>query len=581
MAEIARKERDWLPWAIVGIIALAFIGLFLARPAPPPALDEATEASGRLLTEDQQGVRFVHADLSFDIDPDAQAIAGRTVHRLEATKSLRNFQFDLDPRFDIAALSVDGVAISDFERGDGRVSFALPEAVAAGDTFEIAIDYSGKPHVARRAPWDGGFVWSKAPTGEPWIATAVQGEGCDLFWPCYDNPMAEFETVDLHITVPEGLSAPSNGVLQGVDRNDDGSSTWHWKSKQVNSYNVALNIGPYEELRGSYESRYGNTIPLNFWYLKGNKEKAEELFAEWPDVIDFFESQVGPYPFADEKLAAVETPHLGMEHQTINAYGNRYTKGPEGYDWLFQHELAHEWFGNQVTNMDWDEMWIHEGFGAYMQPLYLRWRDGEMAYKRAMFNQRPGLINQAPIVSNSHKVEHEVYESDKGGPGGDIYAKGSWVLHSLRELIGDEAFLAATRRLVYGRPDPAPGNFAPRFGTSEEFIRYAEEESGRDLGWFFDVYLFGAALPEVVETRQGNRLSLAWKVPGSKPFPMPLDITVDGQPMTLDMAGGSVSVMLPDARSRVVIDPDGKVLRVSKAVDDYQDWQRGRARPAA
>lgn len=580
MSDTAARQRDWMPWAILAILAAAFLALYLLKPKPAAPLDEGTEASGRLLTDEQQSVRFTQADLSFDIDPANQSIAGRAIHRLAVTKPIDKFQVDLDPRFAIDSFTVNGTDITDYTHEDGTIAFALPQRAEAGSTLEIAIHYSGKPHVARRAPWDGGFVWSSH-NGEPWIATAVQGEGCDLFWPCYDNPLSEFETVDLHITVPEGLSAPSNGVLQGVDRHEDGSSTWHWKAKQVNSYNVALNVGPYEELKADYQSRYGNTIPLHFWYLKGNREQAETLFAEWPDVIDFFEDQVGPYPFADEKLAAVETPHLGMEHQTINAYGNRYAKGPEGYDWLFQHELAHEWFGNQMTNRDWDEMWLHEGFGAYMQPYYLRWRDGEMAYMRAMFNQRTGLLNRAPIVSNSHKLEHDVYETDKGGPGGDIYAKGSWVLHTLRNLIGNEAFNAATRRLVYGRPDPAPGNFKPRYGTSAEFMRYAEEESGRDLDWFFDVYLYGAALPEVVTTRQGDRLTVSWKVPGNKPFPMPIDITIDGVPQRLAMTGGSETISLPNSRARVVIDPAGKLLRVSPAIDRFQQYQGSTARPAA
>ncbi|MBW0145492.1 M1 family metallopeptidase [Sphingomicrobium clamense] len=578
MSETTGKERDWMPWAIITLLAAVFLALFLTKPTPPAPLDEGTEASGRLLSEDQQSVRFTHADLSFDIDPKAKAIAARAVHRLDVTRPIENFQVDLDPRYDITEFTVNGTTVTDYVHEDGQLRFALPERLDVGDTLEIAIAYEGKPHVARRAPWDGGFVWSSH-NGKPWIATAVQGEGCDLFWPCYDNPMSEFETVELHITVPEGLSAPANGVLQGIDENDDGTVTWHWKSNQVNSYNVALNVGPYEELRGSYDSRYGNTIPLHFWYLEGNKEKAEELFAEWPDVIDFFESQVGPYPFADEKLAAVETPHLGMEHQTINAYGNHYTKTPEGYDWLFHHELAHEWFGNQVSNRNWDEMWIHEGFGAYMQPYYLRWRDGEMAYLKAMSNQRSGLLNRAPIVSNSPKIEHEVYEIDKGGPASDIYAKGSWVLHTLRELIGDEAFNMATRRLVYGRPDPQPGNFKPRFGTSAEFQQFAEEESGRDLDWFFDVYLYGAALPELVTERDGNQLTVSWKVPGDIAFPMPVDITVDGAPQTLAMTGGSETITLPDPRARVVLDPRQRILKVSKAIDRYQEWQRGSARP--
>lgn len=579
MSKTSAKERDWMPWVIIAILATTFFALFLLKPEPPAPLEEGTRVSGRLLTEDQQSVRFTHADLSFEIDPESQSFAGRAVHRLAVTRAIDNFQVDLDPRFDIEEFTVNGTSIRDYTHEDGTIAFALPQRAEAGSALEIAIRYSGKPHIAANAPWDGGFVWSSH-QGEPWIATAVQGEGCDLFWPCYDNPMSEFESVDLHITVPEGLSAPSNGVLQGIDRHEDGSSTWHWKSNQVNSYNIALNVGPYEELNTSYESRYGNTIPLHFWYLKGNKEQAEKLFAEWPDIIDFFEDQIGPYPFADEKLAAVETPHLGMEHQTINAYGNRYTEATEGYDWLFQHELAHEWFGNQMTNRDWDEMWLHEGFGAYMQPYFLRWRDGEMAYMKAMANQRGSIRNAHPLVSNvpMTTAESGAFES---GPGQDIYAKGSWVLHTLRNLIGDQAFNNATRRLVYGRPDPVPGNFKPRYGTTEEFRQVAEEESGRDLRWFFDVYLYGAALPELATSREGDVLTISWNAPDGKPFPMPLEVRVGNTVQRLAMTGGRETIRLPASRMHVVLDPEGKILRQSNMIDEFQRYQGMAPQPSS
>ena len=207
---------------------------------------------------------------------------------------------------------------------------------------------------------------------------------------------------------------------------------------------------------------------MHFWHLPGNEDKAKALFTEFAPTLDFFERIIGPYPFADEKVAAVETPHLGMEHQTINAYGNEYKPAQEGYDWLFSHEFAHEWFGNQLTNRDWDDMWLHEGIGSYMQPLYIRERQGEQAYHAMLWKQRAGLLNNFPIVSGKPRLEHEVYNPETG-PGGDIYTKGSLIMHTLRGLIGDEPFFRSVRRLVYGRPDPAPGNFEPRFGTTDEF----------------------------------------------------------------------------------------------------------------
>jgi aminopeptidase N len=312
----------------------------------------------------------------------------------------------------------------------------------------------------------------------------VQGEGCDLFWPCIDHPMGKPKVVDEHITVPAPLVAAGNGVATGMTE-ANGWRTWHWRAKYPSTYGIAINVGPYEVLSGEYRSRYGNTIPLRFWYLPQNKAHAQDLFSEFPKMLDFFESTIGPYPFADEKMGVVETPHKGMEHQTINAYGNKYVKTPYGYDDLLQHEFAHEWFGNQLTNADWDDMWLHEGLGSYMQPLYMQYLHGDQEYFAALLQQRASIRNKAPLVSGKHKREEDVYDLKRGGPGGDIYTKGSLVLHTLRGLIGDDAFFRAVRELVYGTQDPRPGNFAPRYATTPDFIAIAQRASGRDLGWFF------------------------------------------------------------------------------------------------
>ena len=308
-----------------------------------------------------------------------------------------------------------------------------------------------------------------------------------------------------------------------------------------------------------------------YWYLPGERAKAEKLFAEFAPTLDFFEELVGPYPFGDEKLGVVETPHKGMEHQTINAYGNEYAKAIEGFDWLFHHELAHEWFGNQLTAGDWDDYWLHEGYGSYMQPAYGRWREGEARYSAMMQVQRATIRNEKPLVRGRSATEEQVYETALGGPGQDIYVKGSWMIHTLRWLIGEQAFRDVTRLAVYGRTDPRPGNFRPRYGSTQEYEGFVRQVTGRDYRWFFDAYLRRAALPELVEERRGDRLTLSWKAGG--PFPMPIDVEVDGQVRRLAMTGGRETIDVP-ASTHVVIDPLARVLRRSVAVEELQKWQK-------
>lgn len=557
-------------------IALLLVGAaaspLYAQIAPgQPPITATTQSSGGPIDPERAALRLDHVDLAIEVFPDTQRLQVEATLTLQTTAPQRRLLIDLDKNLPVTAVSVDGKPLprTNWSNPEGRLTIGLPATLAAGSRAVVRIAYGGTPHVAVRAPWDDGIVWARTPDGKPWIATTAEGYGCDLFWPCLDFPAGEPAKVDLHITVPKGLSAPSNGVLQKVETLPDGRTTWHWQARSPNPYSVVLNIAPYAEIKGSYKSRFGNRIPLQYWHLPGREAGAQGLFAEFAPTLDFFEANVGPYPWGDEKLGVVETPHLGMEHQTINAYGNNYRKAPEGFDWLFQHELAHEWFGNQMSAANWDDYWLHEGYGQYMQPLYGRWREGEARYAVMMDKFRNQIANKAPIVSGRILTEEEVYEEEKGGPGGDIYVKGAWVLHTLRNLIGDKDFWEVTRRLVYGRPDPKPGNFQPRFATTPEYIGIVNQVTGKDMTWFFDVYLREAALPELLQTREGGRLALKWKTPSDRPFPLPVEVEVDGKVETVAMADGTGGIAVP-ADAHIVVDPAAHILKRSEAVEAYQ-----------
>jgi aminopeptidase N len=562
--------------------ALAALAFLLAGCASQPALTDYTVNSGVQRSPGQQALTFDAADLSLRIEPNSRSLRGDALLTFGTRAPLDRIELDLDRNLPIDAIAVDGrpLAASQWRNPDGKLTIALPRQLEPGRHVKIRVNYHGTPHVAKRAPWDGGFVWARTPAGRPWVASAVEGEGCDLFWPCIDHPMGKPAVVDEHITVPAPLVAAGNGVALGMTE-ADGWRTWHWRAKHPSTYGVAINVGPYEVLSGDYRSRYGNVIPLRLWYLPQNKAHAKDLFAEFPRMLDFFESTIGPYPFGDEKMGVVETPHKGMEHQTINAYGNRYVKTPYGYDDLLQHEFAHEWFGNQLTNADWDDMWLHEGLASYMQPLYMQYLHGDQEYYAVLMRQRASIRNKAPLVSGKHKREEDVYDLKRGGPGGDIYNKGSLVLHTLRGLVGDDAFFRAVRELVYGRPDPRPGNFAPRYATTPDFIAIVDRVSGRDLDWFFQAYMYQAALPELVAARRGDTLELAWKTAGNTPFPMPLDVRVGARVVTLPMADGHGSIVLP-AGATYTIDPHSKILRRERRFEifqRYQDQLRKQAKP--
>ena len=523
--------------------------------------------SGGQVAPLQQGLTVEHADLTFAFDFDNKILMGTTTLTLKGEGSRSAFSVDLDSVFTVNSVAVNGesLAASQYRNVGGELQITPSSEVTLPLT--VTISYEGQPRIPVRAPWDGGVMWEKTPEGANWLATAVQGEGCDLFWPCIDQPHGEPNQTDLHIQVPKPLVAASNGVLVDVTDNGD-TRTYHWQTRSAhNTYGIALNIAPYEKLETTYSSIYGNTYPIVYYHLPGNEQQAKELFDEIPTMLTFFERMIGPYPFGYEKVGVAQTPHLGMEHQTINAYGNEYKKDEFGFDWLLQHEFAHEYFGNQVTNDNWDHMWIHEGLGSYMQPLFAQYLSGDVAYMTYLNNQRKGLINTHPIVSNKLMEVEQVYERGVG-PALDIYYKGSWIMHTLRNLIGDDAFFSAVRELVYGTDQPKPGNFTTIYRNTQDFIEIVNRRTGKDLSWFFDVYLYQPKLPKLVETRTEDSVTFSWNSPQNLPFPMPLEVSVNGEVQVLDITSPKTITVTPF--DVVIADPNSKVLRYEARYDNKQ-----------
>lgn len=536
-------------------------------------LTEQTRRMGGPRPPEQLALSIEHLDLAVKVFPHEKRIEAEAGLTLRASAPVHDVLLDLYPNFHVSSIHIDGTPIGsgDWSNTEGLLRVRTPSAVAPGQRVDVRVAYAGFPHVAERPPWEGGMVWSETADGRPWIGSSHWGAGCDLLWPCIDHPTRKPATVDFRITVPVPLVAPANGALVDVEEHD-GWRTFHWRARSPHTYGLVLNIGPYEVLEGDYESRYGNTIPMRYWHLPENAARAEQLFGEFPEILEFFEARIGPYPWADQKMGVVETPHLGMEHQTINAYGNDYRKTEYGFDSILQHEFSHEYFANQVSVANYDDLWIHEGFGSYMQPLYGEWRNGLIDYLAMLKSTRAGVMNEAPLVSGEELTEKEVYVDDDG-PRGDVYGKGSLVMHTLRQLIGDDAFFESVRILVYGRPDPAPGNFDPQLRDTQDFLEIVNRVTGDDLSWFFDVYFYQAALPVLEHHRRGSRVSVSWKTKGDMPFPMPLEVRVGDELRLLPMTGSRGELSVAEGE-HLVFDPHARILRQSDAIDRYRDWRK-------
>ena len=541
--------------------------------------------SGLPLSEAQRSFSVEHYEIRNAIFPEDKSIAGASTITFEAITALTTLELDFDGLFEVESVS-DEAGPLEYERDEAKIYVTLRDVVIAGGSHSVTIAYNGQPHEALRPPWAGGFQWAETDSGKPWIATAIQGEGCDLWWPCVDHPQREPKGLDMYFTVDEGLSAAANGVLIDIQEHPDGRRTFHWRTEvTTNTYGVALNVGPYVLLEDSYTSSNGTVIPIEFWVTEEHAEQGQALMdREFALNIEFFERKIGPYPWGQEKLGVAETPHLGMEHQTINAYGNQFKRGKYGYDNLFNHELAHEWFGNVMTHVTVSDMWLHEGTGFYMQPEFAREVIGDAAYYSSMYQAYLGIKACNPIAPREEFSADELYFDDiEGqGPAGDIYVKGGWVLQSLRYVIGEENFWNAIRMLVYDttEPEKLQPPIQARLRSTDDFMHIASDLYGQQLDWFFEVYTRRGPLPVLASSDTEAGALLEWQNVGGLTFPMPIPVRIDGKIRRIEFDGNTAlleGIEIDD----IQIDPFMNVLRKLSVVPTCEERRAEEAETAA
>lgn len=519
--------------------------------------------SGGPLMPEQAAYDVTHYDLSIQVFPDKRSIEGTVIVTANIMDPIKSLVLDLDPLLEVKGVEEINEGKNkqrSFERKGGKVWIDLSTTRKKGQSLQVAVHYGGQPREAPNPPWNGGFQWESTASGAPWIATSCQTNGADLWWPVKDHVSDEPNTMDLHIRVPESLYVATNGKLEKIEKQTDGTRTFHWHlNNPINVYNVALNIAPYRIIESKMKSVAGDKFPVYFYVLPEDYDKGKKLMKQVIEHLEFYEKYLGPYPFRSDKYGVAQTPHLGMEHQTIIAYGagfsnSRMTGGTDwGFDGLHHHELGHEWWGNLVTNADWKDMWIHEGFCTYMQAVYMEELEGKEGYHRYMNNMR-GFGNELAIAPKEVQSAQEIYKAP-------IYSKGAWVLHNLRYVMGDEAFFTSLRRFCY--PDPemekVTDGSQTRFVDTQDFIELCEKTSGKDLDWFFEVYVRQPALPKLTSGVLDGQLTLKWETPVSVDFPMPVEVKINGQLRKYEVPENGVRIPVKKG-ARVEVDPDNWIL---------------------
>ncbi|GLB49778.1 M1 family metallopeptidase [Neptunitalea lumnitzerae] len=460
----------------------------------------------------------LHYTLDVKVEPEKKYISGSNIIGFVPNEELTDIQIDLYANMNVDSIIFDGKPLK-YTREFDAVFIHFPQPLEK-EVTSIQFYYSGNPTIAKHAPWDGGFVFTKSESGLPWIATACQGAGASLWWPNKDHQSDEPNNgMDIFVTVPNTLMDVSNGRLMGSVPVDEEYTKWHWAvTNPINNYDVALNIGDYTHFGENYKG-----LDMDFYVLKENLEKAKVHFEEVKPMMDCFQEKFGTYPFKEDSYKLVETPHLGMEHQSAVAYGNKYLKGYLGndlsrtgvgllWDFIIIHETGHEWYGNSITAKDIADMWIHEGFTTYSEAVYIECRWGYEKAQTYLNGMKLSIQNDRPVIGD--------YGVNKEGSG-DMYNKGAMLVNTLRHIINDdEKWWKILKDYTL--------HFKHQTVTTEQVVSYFEEASGLTLKPVFDQYLRYTTIPVLQLKQDGKHVMYRWEtaVPN---FSMPFKITNNGK----------------------------------------------------
>ena len=438
-----------------------------------------------------------------------------------------NIQIDLFSNLEINSIVFNETKLN-FKRKFNAVFIDFSEIIKKGENVKFRVNYDGKPRKAVNPPWDGGFSWDYDKNKNPWIGVSCQGLGASSWWPCKDHQSDEPDSMRITCTVRSPLKVVSNGKLisnkSGYDlklKSKVNTSSW-FVSYPINNYNVTLCAADYAHFSDYYLSN-SDTLFLDYYVLTYNETKAKEHFKQVKPMLECFEEYFGQYPFINDGFSLVETPYLGMEHQSAIAYGNNYLPGYNGnknfiagldFDYIIVHETGHEWWGNSITTNDIADMWIHEGFCTYSEVIYVECMYGYDTMLEYVNNQKRFVRNDKPIVGP--------YNVNKKGSN-DMYQKGSLMLHTLRNLINDDELWFSILKGI-------SIDFKYKVLDGKDIIEYINRKVDFNLSLFFNQYLFNSKIPilEYKIQKEGREYVLLYRWNAIKDFDMKLLIN-DGE----------------------------------------------------
>jgi aminopeptidase N len=471
--------------------------------------------------------------------------------------SLIDFDFGKMP---VKSVTVDGQT-ANFEQHNGRLDVHLARPAKEKQQLKIAVTYSGKP--------EDGLILKNDRDGLPSAIGDNWPDRVHHWIPCFDHPSAK-ASVRFTVTAPAKDDVTANGVLESDKQNADGTRTWVYaENAPISPYNMVVAVGQFADARLKAKS----ALPISYYVTHSDGAVAEKGFSSAPASVDLFSKLVAPYPYGKLALIVGATRFGGMENANTIVFAPNLLQGfavkkprgvrfniPSGVEDVVAHEIAHQWFGDSVTESTWADLWLSEGFATYFAGLFLQKYEGEAAFRAYM---------------KDNAAEYFVYEKTARTPIHDIetkdlfallnknnYEKGSWVLHALRGMMGDRAFFAALKDYY----NTHKGSVA----STEDLRAAMEKASGKDLRDFFRRWVYQPGHPIYqVSWKQTDAKNIELTLTQSQAdeaflMPVTLEIrTAKGKRrVQMTPTGKSSTMKLAGAKPvNVVIDPDGFILK--------------------
>ncbi len=536
---------------------LSLVVFALSLLQPPDPVERVRLLSSPLLRGEpwraQEGYDALRYDLDLAVSPDSCTLCGTVRMSLRLEASLDTVMVDLSSSVPAASVTLDGRAVPFLHRLD-RVLVPV-EGRGPGDTLHLVIAYGGKP-----VPGGFGSFICRNRGGRPQFWTLSQTDYAHTWWPCHDTP-ADKAFVSMRLSVPYRAAdffVASNGVLESIEE-ADGGATYQWRELHpIAPYLVSLAGTNYVTIEDSSLSLSGEIVPIVHYVYPEVLELAREDFSLTASMMRAFERRFGPYPFVPEKYGMALAAFGGaMEHQTVTTYGEVLVRGDHRYDWIVAHELAHQWWGDWVTCRTWDHIWLNEGFASFSEALWVEYLGGPEAYRAYMLSQdllrTTGMEFPGTILNPDATFSITVYD------------KGSWVMHMLRQMLGEDVFWRALAD--YGAAH------AHATALTEDLQAALETRWGASLEWFFEQWLTREGRPvlalswERARRFAGDSLTIHIRqVQPGPPYRIPLDVRFIGSARDsvvrcdLDAASYDGGFAMPFWVETWEVDPFKKVL---------------------